>query len=115
MKRTYHFAIDSNDQAGILNRITAVFSRVNLNIEALSVCETAQRGVVHRHAAVAVLPVIVTQRPNQFIPGRIGRFRGFDDCNHARALSRFAFSFQCFHFALVQITQTPTQVVDLVL
>jgi acetolactate synthase-1/3 small subunit len=49
MKRTYHFAIDSNDQAGILNRITAVFSRVNLNIEALSVCETAQRGVF-RHS-----------------------------------------------------------------
>ncbi|MFC3192905.1 acetolactate synthase small subunit [Marinicella sediminis] len=49
MKRTHHFAIDSNDQAGILNRITAVFSRVNLNIESLSVCETAERGVF-RHS-----------------------------------------------------------------
>lgn len=49
MKKRYNFAIYSNDQAGILNRITAVFSRVNLNIEALSVCESAQKGVF-RHS-----------------------------------------------------------------
>lgn len=49
MEKRYNFAIYSNDQAGILNRITAVFSRVNLNIEALSVCESAQDGVF-RHS-----------------------------------------------------------------
>lgn len=49
MIKTYDFAIYSNDQAGILNRITAVFSRVNLNIDALSVCESAQSGVF-RHS-----------------------------------------------------------------
>lgn len=49
MLKNYNFAIYSNDQAGILNRITAVFSRVNLNIEALSVCESEQPGVF-RHS-----------------------------------------------------------------
>ena len=49
MIKNYNFAVYSNDQAGILNRITAVFSRVNLNIEALSVCESAQSGVF-RHS-----------------------------------------------------------------
>ncbi len=49
MKQNYNFAIYSNDQTGILNRITAVFSRVNLNIDALSVCETEQVGVF-RHS-----------------------------------------------------------------
>jgi acetolactate synthase-1/3 small subunit len=49
MQKRYNFAIYSNDQAGILNRITAVFSRINLNIEALSVCESAQPGVF-RHS-----------------------------------------------------------------
>lgn len=49
MKQNYNFAIYSNDQTGILNRITAVFSRVNLNIDALSVCETEQAGVF-RHS-----------------------------------------------------------------
>lgn len=49
MVENYNFAVFSNDQAGILNRITAVFSRVNLNIEALSVCESEQSGVF-RHS-----------------------------------------------------------------
>lgn len=49
MTKNYNFAIYSNDQAGILNRITAVFSRVNLNIDALSVCESEQSGVF-RHS-----------------------------------------------------------------
>lgn len=49
MKKNYNFAIYSSDQTGILNRITAVFSRVNLNIDALSVCETEQVGV-SRHS-----------------------------------------------------------------
>ncbi len=49
MNKNFTFAIYSNDQAGILNRITAVFSRVNLNIEALSVCESEQAGVF-RHS-----------------------------------------------------------------
>ena len=49
MIKTYDFAIYSNDQAGILNRITAVFSRVNLNIDALSVCESAEPGIF-RHS-----------------------------------------------------------------
>ena len=49
MNKNYNFAIYSNDQAGILNRITAVFSRVNLNIDALSVCESEQNGVF-RHS-----------------------------------------------------------------
>ena len=49
MNKSHNFAIYSNDQAGILNRITAVFSRVNLNIEALSVCESEQPGVF-RHS-----------------------------------------------------------------
>ncbi len=49
MKKNYNFAIYSNDQTGILNRITAVFSRINLNIDALSVCETEQAGVF-RHS-----------------------------------------------------------------
>lgn len=45
MTEAHYFAIYSNDQAGILNRITAVFSRVNLNIESLSVCESVESGV----------------------------------------------------------------------
>ena len=49
MNKNYNFAIYSNDQAGILNRITAVFSRINLNIDALSVCESEQTGVF-RHS-----------------------------------------------------------------
>lgn len=49
MHKIHNFAIYSNHQAGILNRITAVFSRVNLNIEALSVCESEQPGVF-RHS-----------------------------------------------------------------
>jgi len=49
MNKNYNFAIYSNDQSGILNRITAVFSRVNLNIDALSVCESEQNGVF-RHS-----------------------------------------------------------------
>jgi len=49
MIKNYTFAIYSNDQAGILNRITAVFSRVDLNIDALSVCESEQTGIF-RHS-----------------------------------------------------------------
>ncbi len=45
MKKNHNFAIYSNGQASMLNRISAVFSRVNLSIEALSVCETEQAGV----------------------------------------------------------------------
>lgn len=49
MIKIHDFAIYSTNQTGILNRITAVFSRVNLNIDALSVCESAEPGVF-RHS-----------------------------------------------------------------
>ncbi len=53
MNNHYTFAIYSNDQAGILNRITAVFSRAGLNIEALSVCESAQSGLFRHNVQVS--------------------------------------------------------------
>jgi len=49
MIKTHDFAIYSTNKTGNLNRITAVFSRINLNIDALAVCETAEPGVF-RHS-----------------------------------------------------------------
>jgi len=53
MTKNYTFAIYSNDQAGLLNRITAVFSRAGLNIEALSVCESTQTGLFRHNVQVS--------------------------------------------------------------
>ena len=44
-KKIYTLALFSRNKAGILNRITSVFSRIKLNIDSLSVSETESKGV----------------------------------------------------------------------
>jgi acetolactate synthase-1/3 small subunit len=41
----YTLALFSRNRAGILNRITSVFSRIKLNIDSLNVSETESKGV----------------------------------------------------------------------
>ncbi len=41
----FTLALYSRNRAGILNRITAIFSRIKLNIDSLSVCETEHSGI----------------------------------------------------------------------
>ncbi|KAA3649940.1 MAG: acetolactate synthase small subunit [Proteobacteria bacterium] len=53
MTKNYTFTIYSNDQTGILNRISAVFSRAGLNIEALSVCESTHSGLFRHNVQVS--------------------------------------------------------------
>ena len=45
LKSNYTMALFSRNRAGILNRITAVFSRIKLNIDNLNVSETENKGV----------------------------------------------------------------------
>lgn len=45
VKKDYTMALFSRNRAGILNRITAVFSRIKLNIDSLNVSETESSGV----------------------------------------------------------------------
>ncbi|WP_395377484.1 acetolactate synthase small subunit [Marinicella sp. W31] len=49
MKTDYTIIIDSDNKAGVLNRISSVFSRIKLNIESLSVCQT-EKTHVYRHS-----------------------------------------------------------------
>ncbi len=44
-KKDYTLVLFSRNRAGILNRITAVFSRIKLNIDSLNVSATESRGV----------------------------------------------------------------------
>ncbi|MBL4773078.1 MAG: acetolactate synthase small subunit [Alcanivoracaceae bacterium] len=44
-KKKYTLALFSRNRAGILNRITSVFSRIKLNIDSLNVSETESKGV----------------------------------------------------------------------
>ncbi|MBL4660082.1 MAG: acetolactate synthase small subunit [Alcanivoracaceae bacterium] len=44
-KKKYTLALFSRNRAGILNRITTVFSRIKLNIDSLNVSETESKGV----------------------------------------------------------------------
>jgi len=45
MEKIYTLALFSRNRAGILNRITSVFSRIKLNIDSLNVSETESPGV----------------------------------------------------------------------
>lgn len=45
LEKTFTLALFSRNRAGILNRITAVFSRIKLNIDSLNVSETESNGV----------------------------------------------------------------------
>ncbi len=45
LKSNFTLALFSRNRAGILNRITAVFSRIKLNIDSLNVSETENKGV----------------------------------------------------------------------
>jgi len=49
MKTDYTITIDSDNKAGVLNRITSVFSRIKLNIESLTVCQTEETDI-YRHS-----------------------------------------------------------------
>ena len=49
MKTYYTIAIDSDNKAGVLNRVTSVFSRIKLNIDSLSVCRT-EKPDIYRHS-----------------------------------------------------------------
>ena len=53
MKTDYTITIDSDNKAGVLNRISSVFSRIKLNIESLSVCQT-DKPYVYRHSVGVV-------------------------------------------------------------
>jgi acetolactate synthase-1/3 small subunit len=44
-EKIYTLALFSRNKAGILNRITSVFSRIKLNIDSLNVSETESKGV----------------------------------------------------------------------
>ncbi|MFK8013581.1 MAG: acetolactate synthase small subunit [Marinicellaceae bacterium] len=44
-EKIYTLALFSRNKAGILNRITSVFSRIKLNIDSLNVSETESEGV----------------------------------------------------------------------
>ena len=45
MTKDYTMALFSRNRAGVLNRITSVFSRIKLNIDSLNVSKTEKKGV----------------------------------------------------------------------
>ncbi len=54
-KKEYAISVFSENQAGVLNRITSVFVRRKINIESLKVSETSKPGI-SKFAIVASVP-----------------------------------------------------------
>lgn len=67
-EQKYTLALYSRNKVGILNRITAIFSRIKLNIDSLSVCETEKKGV-YRYS----INVNTTEKLIKRITGQINK------------------------------------------
>ena len=61
----YTLALFSRNKAGILNRITAVFSRIKLNIDSLNVSETESKGVFRYSVKVKTTEKIIQRVTKQ--------------------------------------------------
>jgi acetolactate synthase-1/3 small subunit len=61
----YSLALFSRNKAGILNRITAVFSRIKLNIDSLNVSETESKGVFRYSVKVKTTEKIIQRVTKQ--------------------------------------------------
>ena len=61
----YSLALFSRNKAGILNRITAVFSRIKLNIDSLNVSETESKGVFRYSVKVKTTKKIIQRVTKQ--------------------------------------------------
>lgn len=63
--RAYIVSVFSENQAGVLNRITSVFLRRKINIESLKVSETSVKGIsmftIEASTSESVMPLLVCQ------------------------------------------------------
>jgi acetolactate synthase-1/3 small subunit len=65
IKKHYTLALFSRNRAGILNRITSVFSRIKLNIDSLNVSETESKGVYRYSVRVYTTEKLIKRTTKQ--------------------------------------------------